>query len=237
LELNESAFLGNFEFARLRRERHDAIGLFSHHLGISTPVCTIEPVTKKMQHTPAHEAAVITVSDSCARGLREDISGPAVVRVLRAEGFETVATAIVPDEQQAIEDALRTAAAQVRLVVTTGGTGIAARDVTPEATRAVCDRLLEGVGELMRSEGRRDTPLAVLSRGVCGTLGTSVILNVPGSPAGATSSLRAALPVLPHALELLAGKTEHDPKRNARADHRPKAGPKTGRKTRKVEPA
>jgi molybdenum cofactor synthesis domain-containing protein len=232
LELNESAFLGNFDFARLRRERHDAIGLFSHQLGISTPVCTIEPVTEKMQESPAHEAAVITVSDSCARGEREDVSGPAVVQLLLSAGFETVATTIVPDEQSAIEDALRTAAAQVRLVVTTGGTGIAIRDVTPEATRAVCDRLLEGVAELMRSEGRRDTPLAVLSRGVCGTLGTSVILNVPGSPAGATSSLRTVLPVLPHALELLAGNTEHDTRKDDSA-----VSPDTGRKTRKVEPA
>jgi molybdopterin biosynthesis enzyme MoaB len=96
-----------------------------------------------------------------------------------------------------------------RLVVTTGGTGISTRDVTPEATRAVCERLLEGVAELMRAEGRQETPLASLSRAVCGTLGTSVILNVPGSPAGAVSSLRAALPVLPHALDLLDGKTEH----------------------------
>lgn len=100
-----------------------------------------------------------------------------------------------------------------RLVVTTGGTGIAPRDVTPEATRAVCDRLLEGVAELMRAEGRRETPLAVLSRALCGTVsginGTAVILNVPGSPAGAVSSLRAALPVLPHALDLLEGRTEH----------------------------
>jgi molybdopterin adenylyltransferase len=228
LELNGSAFLDNFDFARLRRERHDAIGLFSHHLGISTPVCTIETVTKKMQESPAHEAAVITVSDSCARGVREDVSGPAVVQLLLSAGFETVATTIVPDEQSAIEDALRTAAAQVRLVVTTGGTGIAIRDVTPEATRAVCDRLLEGVAELMRSEGRRDTPLAALSRGVCGTLGTSVILNVPGSPAGATSSLRTVLPVLPHALDLLEGKTEHNTK---------DASPVPQQKTRKGEPA
>lgn len=186
-----------------------------------------------MQHSAAYEAAVITVSDSCARGVRDDVSGPAVVELLLAAGFETIATTTVPDEQKAIEDALRTAAAQVRLVVTTGGTGIAARDVTPEATRAVCDRLLEGVGELMRSEGRHDTLLAVLSRGVCGTLGTSVILNVPGSPAGATSSLRAALPVLGHALELLEGKTEHAAQRSATAPPRPK----TGRKKRKVERA
>ena len=119
----------------------------------------------------------------------------------------------VPDERKLIEDAIRQAAEVARLVVTTGGTGIGERDVTPEATRAVCDRLLEGVAELMRAEGRRETLLASLSRGVCGTVraeqGTSVILNVPGSPAGALSSLRAALPVLPHALDLLEGKTEH----------------------------
>jgi molybdopterin adenylyltransferase len=122
---------------------------------------------------------------------------------------------IVPDEQKAIEDALRQAAAQARLVVTTGGTGIAARDVTPEATLSVCDRLLDGVAELVRAEGRRTTPLAALSRGVCGTLGTSIILNVPGKPLAAASSVLAALPVLPHALELLAGNTEHSDDRRA----------------------
>ena len=126
-----------------------------------------------------------------------------------ANDFETVYRVTVPDEREAIEDAIRKASGMARLVVTTGGTGISARDVTPEATRAVCERLLEGVAELMRAEGRQETPLASLSRAVCGTLGTSVILNVPGSPAGAVSSLRAALPVLPHALDLLDGKTEH----------------------------
>jgi molybdopterin adenylyltransferase len=156
---------------------------------------------------------VITVSDACSRGLRQDLSGPALARELDACGFETVLRLTVPDEQRVIEDALRHTARSARLVVTTGGTGIGARDVTPEATRAVCDRLLEGVAELMRAEGRRETPLAALSRAVCGTVSgtgaTALILNVPGSPAGAVSSLRAALPVLPHALDLLEGKTEH----------------------------
>lgn len=152
---------------------------------------------------------MITVSDGCSRGQREDLSGPAVARTLDASGFETVYRATVPDERQAIEDAICKAAGVARLVVTAGGTGIAARDVTPEATRAVCDRLLEGVAELMRAEGRKETPMAVLSRAVCGTVGASVVVNVPGSPSGAVSSLLAALPVLPHALDLLAGKTEH----------------------------
>lgn len=152
---------------------------------------------------------MITVSDSCARGEREDLSGPALARTLDANGFETVYRVTVPDEQKGIEDAIRKAAGVARLVVTTGGTGIAARDVTPEATRAVCDRLLEGVAELMRAEGRKETPMASLSRAVCGTVGTTIVLNVPGSPAGAISSLLAALPVLPHALDLLEGKTEH----------------------------
>ena len=106
-------------------------------------------------------AVVITVSDACSRGIREDLSGPAVARTLDANGFEPIGRVTVPDERKAIEDAIRRAAGMARLVVTTGGTGIGARDVTPEATRAVCDRLLEGVAELMRTEGRRETPLAM----------------------------------------------------------------------------
>lgn len=154
-------------------------------------------------------AAVLTVSDSSARGKRADLSGPAVAEALRKRGFTVVQTEIVPDEQPAIQDAITRLAKKVRLVVTAGGTGIAPRDVTPEATRAVCERLLEGVAERMRLQGAEKTPFAALSRAVCGVRGKSLILNLPGSPAGAVESLEAVIGLLPHALQLLSGDTEH----------------------------
>lgn len=154
-------------------------------------------------------AAILTISDSCFRGEREDLSGPAVAGVIKEFGLETLPVEIVPDERAAIEDALRRAAGRVRLVVTTGGTGIGPRDVTPEATQAVCDRLLDGVAERMRAAGLNETPYAALSRGICGTAGSTLILNLPGSPRGAVTSLKAVLPVLRHALDLLAGNTAH----------------------------
>jgi molybdenum cofactor synthesis domain-containing protein len=154
-------------------------------------------------------AAVITISDSSYRGLREDLSGPRLQHCLREAGFEIVQTKIVPDETAAITSTLRDAVKHARFVVTTGGTGISARDLTPEATCEVCDRLIDGIPELIRSEGRKHTPMAALSRGVCGSIGSSLVLNLPGNPAGAEQSLSSVLHLIPHALDLLAGKTEH----------------------------
>jgi len=158
-------------------------------------------------------AAVLTISDSSARGHRADLSGPAVKAALERHKFQVIAAEVVADEQVAIQEAIVEMASRAQLVVTTGGTGIAERDVTPEATRAVCSRLVEGVAELMRAVGTQTTPLAALGRGVCGICGRALVLNLPGSPQAATESLTAVLDLLPHALELLAGKTVHDSRR------------------------
>lgn len=154
-------------------------------------------------------AAVITVSDSGSRGEREDRSGPAVAQFLEKMNFSVVAREVVPDEKIQIQNLLIRLSREVQLIVTTGGTGIASRDVTPEATVGVCDRLIEGVAERMRSEGIKKTQFAALSRGVCGVRGKTLILNVPGSPAGAVESLEAVASLIPHAIDLLSGKTEH----------------------------
>jgi len=154
-------------------------------------------------------ASVITVSDSCARGSRKDASGPAVKAELEKRGFSVSASEIVPDEQPLIEQAITKLAENSDLVVTTGGTGIGPRDVTPEATRAVCGRLVEGIAERMRVEGARSTPLAALSRAVCGIRGEALVVNLPGSPRAATESFASIAELLPHALELLRGHTDH----------------------------
>jgi molybdopterin adenylyltransferase len=154
-------------------------------------------------------AIVITVSDRCSAGTQTDLSGPAIARLLSEAGADIIDTLILPDELDRLTPTLRAAADRAALVLTTGGTGLAPRDITPEATLAVSTRLVPGLAELIRQDGARYTPFAALGRGVCAIFGNSLILNLPGSPRGAESSLRAVLSLLPHALDLLAGQTEH----------------------------
>lgn len=158
-------------------------------------------------------AAVLTVSDSVFAGRRTDLSGPAVRQRLEQLGWAVPVVEVLPDEASVISARLAALAdaAAVSAIFTTGGTGVAARDVTPEATRAVLDREIPGLGELMRQRGRASTPLAVLSRAVAGTRGRVLLVNLPGSPRGAVESLDAIFEVLPHILDLLRGVTSHPP--------------------------
>jgi molybdenum cofactor synthesis domain-containing protein len=149
-------------------------------------------------------ALVLTISDSASVGKREDLSGPECGRILEAMGFKVLGIDILPDERSAIEFRLREAAASaIDVVVTTGGTGLSPRDVTPEATRAVIDREVPGFAELMRREGAKNTPRAALSRAIAGIRGGTLIINLPGSVKGVRECLGALAPILPHAVETL----------------------------------
>jgi molybdopterin adenylyltransferase len=153
-------------------------------------------------------AFVLTVSDGAAAGVRDDESGRSIAERLTSLDFE-VGRSVVADERWAIEAALVEAAGGASLVVTTGGTGLTPRDVTPQATQAVIDYEVPGLAEAIRADGRRSTPFASLSRGVVGVRGRALIVNLPGSPKGALESLEAIVPVLDHALETLAGPLDH----------------------------
>lgn len=154
---------------------------------------------------------IVTISDSVMRGSREDRSGAQLRERIETLGWAVIGHATVADEVDQIAAKLKEIAGggEASLILTTGGTGVALRDVTPEATRTVIDREIPGIGETMRTEGRKSTRFAVLSRGIAGTRGRVLIINLPGSPKGAVESLDAIADLIPHMVDLLHGKTEH----------------------------
>lgn len=157
------------------------------------------------------KAAVVTISDGCYHQKREDTSGQKLVEMLTANQWEVLSTHIVPDELSSIQEQVRTLSqdAQIDLIVTTGGTGLSPRDVTPEAIRPLLEKEIPGLPELMRLRGLESTDFAALSRSLAGTREETLILSLPGSPKGAAESLEAVLKILPHAVDILQGKTAH----------------------------
>ena len=158
-------------------------------------------------------AAVVTISDKGYAGRREDVSGPLLADLVRQMGAEVVRQGVVPDEQEEIVAVLQTLADEVAvdLVLTTGGTGVTPRDVTPEATAVVIEREVPGLAEALRFEGYRHTPLAVISRGIAGIRGRTLIVNLPGNPRAVRQGMETLGPVLPHAVQMMRGEdTEHD---------------------------
>lgn len=155
------------------------------------------------------KAAILTLSDKGSRGERADASGPALVAWLAEQGVETVRTEIIPDEADLISARLAAwaDAEDVDLILTTGGTGVSPRDVTPDATMTILDRLIPGFGEVMRMRSLQKTPNAMISRAVAGIRGTALIINLPGSPRGAVENLEAVWPAVPHAVEKIQGNT------------------------------
>src|SRR4051795_8600951 len=172
----------------------------------------------------ARSALVLTVSDRSFAGTRDDASGDALAQRLVGLGFE-VERAVVPDEVPAIANAVDTGAGRHRLVVTTGGTGLTPRDVTPQATATVLDYEVPGIAEAMRADGRRSTPFAALSRALVGVRGGTLVANLPGSPNGALESFEVLVPLLDHALETLSGPFDHAAARAAGRDDLPSGEP------------
>jgi molybdenum cofactor synthesis domain-containing protein len=172
-------------------ERHAATSSYQEHM--------------MAEQAQVYRCAVLTVSTGCAQGWRTDTSGLAVQELLRAAGFTVAATAIVPDEIEAIQAVLVrwTDEQEIALIVTTGGTGLTPNDVTPDATRALLQREVPGIAEAMRARTLEQTPMAMISRGVSGVRGRSLLLNLPGSPRGVRECLSVVTPVLAHAIALI----------------------------------